>query len=99
MRKSLRQMEEWTQLKRVLWLHGQFRRCLEPIGVTPLQAGVLLPLHRHRGNKDDEDRCGMRRCSMTDTRVVQLRLSPRGNALVGKIKKGVGHVGALTQQD
>jgi hypothetical protein len=41
----------------------------------------------------------MRRCSMTDTRVVQLRLSPRGNALVGKIKKGVGHVGALTQQD
>ena len=120
MRKSLRQTEERTQLERVLWLHGQFRRCLEPIGVTPLQAGVLLPLHRHRGNKDDEDRCGsciqpptlteviddlvrkrwvMRRCSMTDTRVVQLRLSPRGNALVGKIKKGVGHVGALTQQD
>ena len=51
MRKSLRQMEEWTQLKRVLWLHGQFRRCLEPIGVTPLQAGVLLPLHRHRETK------------------------------------------------
>jgi len=41
----------------------------------------------------------MRRRPTTDTRVVQLRLSPRGNALVGKIKKGVGHVEALTQQD
>lgn len=31
----------------VLGLHGQFRRSLEPIGVTSLQAGVLLFLCRH----------------------------------------------------
>jgi len=40
-------MEEPTELERVLWLHGRFRRCLEPIGVTPLQAGVLLHVYRH----------------------------------------------------
>jgi DNA-binding MarR family transcriptional regulator len=28
-------------------LHGEFRRSLEPIRVTPLQAGVLLFLRRH----------------------------------------------------
>ena len=28
-------------------MHGDFRRRLEPIGVTPLQAGVMLYLHRH----------------------------------------------------
>ncbi len=112
--------EEPTQLERVLWLHGQFRRCLEPIGVTPLQAGVLLHLHRHRDTNmtktakavcirpptlteviDDlvRKRWVTRRRSTMDTRVVQLRLSPRGNALVVKIEHGVGHVGTLTQQD
>lgn len=49
MRTSLRhEMEEPTLLERVLWLHGQFRRSLGPIGVTPLQAGVLLYVRRHR---------------------------------------------------
>ena len=37
-----------TQLERVLWLQGQFRRELEPIGVTPLQAGVLLYVYVRR---------------------------------------------------
>jgi len=39
--------EELTLLELVLRLHGEFRRSLEPIRVTPLQAGVLLFLGRH----------------------------------------------------
>ena len=39
--------EELTFLELVLQLHGDFRRSLEPIRVTPLQAGVLLYLQRH----------------------------------------------------
>jgi len=39
--------EELTLLELVLQLHGEFRRSLEPIRVTPLQAGVLLSLRRH----------------------------------------------------
>ena len=35
-----------TRLELMLQLHGDFRRILEPIRVTPLQAGVLLFLHR-----------------------------------------------------
>ena len=35
-----------TFLEVVLRLRGDFRRRLEPIRVTPLQAGVLLYLHR-----------------------------------------------------
>jgi DNA-binding MarR family transcriptional regulator len=37
-----RDMKKLTQLEQVLWLNSQFRRGLEHIGVTPLQAGVLL---------------------------------------------------------
>ena len=39
--------EKLTLLELVLRLHGEFRRSLEPIRVTPLQAGVLLFLRRH----------------------------------------------------
>ncbi|TSA01073.1 MAG: MarR family transcriptional regulator [Nitrospiraceae bacterium] len=39
--------EELTLLELVLQLHGEFRRTLEPIRVTPLQAGVVLFLCRH----------------------------------------------------
>jgi len=39
--------EELTLLEVVLQVHGVFRKCLEPIRVTPLQAGVILFLHRH----------------------------------------------------
>jgi DNA-binding MarR family transcriptional regulator len=38
--------EAVTLLELVLQLEGEFRRSLEPIRVTPLQAGVLLFLHR-----------------------------------------------------
>ncbi len=39
--------EKLTLLELVLRLEGEFRRSLEPIRVTPLQAGVLLYLQRH----------------------------------------------------
>ena len=41
--------EDLTLLELVLPLHGEFRRSLEPIGVTPLQAGVLLYVRRQTG--------------------------------------------------
>jgi DNA-binding MarR family transcriptional regulator len=43
--------EDLTTLERVLQLHGQFRRSLEPLRVTPLQAGVLMFLRRHPAAK------------------------------------------------
>ncbi len=39
--------EALTLLELVLQLHCEFRRSLEPIRVTPLQAGMLLFLRRH----------------------------------------------------
>ena len=39
--------EALTLLELVLRLEGEFRRSLEPIRVTPLQAGVLLYLQRN----------------------------------------------------
>jgi DNA-binding MarR family transcriptional regulator len=43
--------DEPTLLELVLQLHGEYRRSLEPIRVTPLQAGVLLFLCRHADAK------------------------------------------------
>ena len=43
--------EELTLLELVLQLHCEFRRSLEPIRVTPLQAGVILFLRRHTDAK------------------------------------------------
>ena len=40
-----------TLLEVVLRVHGDFRRRLAPIGVTPLQAGVILYLLRHSDAK------------------------------------------------
>lgn len=39
--------EALTLLEVVLRVQGEFRRSLEPIRVTPLQAGVILFLRRH----------------------------------------------------
>ena len=39
--------EKLTLLELVLRVQGEFRRSLEPIRVTPLQAGVILYLQRH----------------------------------------------------
>ena len=43
--------EALTVLELVLRLEGEFRRSLEPIRVTPLQAGVILYLQRHMDAK------------------------------------------------
>lgn len=43
--------EEVTLLEFVLRLQGEFRRSLEPLQVTPLQAGVLLFLCRHEDGR------------------------------------------------
>ena len=40
-----------TLLELVLRVQGEFRRTLEPIRVTPLQAGMLLYLQRHTDAK------------------------------------------------
>ena len=91
--------KELTLLELVLQLHGEFRRTLEPIRVTPLQAGVLLFLRRHAEANMTKAATVLRvrlptlsevvkdlvrkgwvtkRRSVTDTRVVHLRLSRLG---------------------
>ena len=105
--------EKLTLLELVLQLHGEFRRSLEPIHVTPLQAGVLLFLRRHaEANVTDaaaairvrlatvsevvkdlvRKRWVIKRRSVTDTRVVHLRLSRRGLVITMKIENQVQRV-------
>jgi DNA-binding MarR family transcriptional regulator len=105
--------EELTLLELVLRVQGEFRRCLEPIRVTPLQAGVILYLQRHMDAKLTDaaaelcvrlptlsevvkdlvrKRWVTKRRSVTDTRVVHLRLSRRGEVISRKIKDHVRHV-------
>ena len=113
--------EELSLLEVVLQLHGEFRRSLEPIHVTPLQAGVLLYLQRHMDAKLTDAATVLRlrlptlsevvkdlvrkrwvtkRRSVTDTRVVHLRLSRRGDALALHIQQRVRQVEAtLTRED
>ena len=107
--------EDLTILELVLQLHGEFRRSLEPIRVTPLQAGVLLFLRRHAEARVTDTATALRlrlptlsevikdlvrkrwvtkRRSVTDTRVVHLRLSRRRNALALQIEQRVRQVSA-----
>ena len=105
--------EALTLLELVLQLHGEFRRSLEPIRVTPLQAGVLLFIRRHANARMTDaaaafrlrlptlsevvkalarKRWVTRRRSVTDTRVVHLRLSQRGQVITRKIENQVRRV-------
>ena len=105
--------EELTLLDLVLLLHGEFRRGLEPIRVTPLQAGVLLFLRRHTEAKVTDAAAALgvgpptlsevvtdlvrkrwvtKRRSATDTRVVHLLLSRRGQVITRKIENQVRRV-------
>ena len=52
--------DEPTLLEVVLRVHGDFRRRLAPLHVTPLQAGVMLYLHRHRDAKLTEAAAALR---------------------------------------
>jgi DNA-binding MarR family transcriptional regulator len=110
-----------TLLELVLQLDGDFRRSLQPIGVTPLQAGVILFLRRHAEARvtDAAAALGVRfptlsevvkdlvrkrwvtkRRSVTDTRVVHLSLSRRGEALARHIEQRVRQVEVtLTEGD
>ena len=111
--------EDLTILELVLQLHGEFRRSLEPIRVTPLQAGVLLFLRRHAEARVTDTATALRlrpptlsevvndlvrkrwvtkRRSVTDTRVVHLRLSRRGNALALQINQRVRSVNSPLAQ-
>jgi DNA-binding MarR family transcriptional regulator len=111
--------EDLTILELVLQLHGELRRSLEPIRVTPLQAGVLLFLRRHAEARVTDTATALRlrpptlsevvndlvrkrwvtkRRSVTDTRVVHLSLSRRGNALALQINQRVRQVNAPLAQ-
>ena len=111
--------KDLTILELVLQLHGDFRRRLEPIRVTPLQAGVILFLRRHADARVTDTATALRvrlptlsevlndlvrkrwvtrRRSVTDTRVVHLRLSRRGNALALQINQRVRQVNAPLAQ-
>ncbi len=43
--------EKSTLLESVIRLQGEFRRSLEPLHVTPLQAAMILFLHRHEDGR------------------------------------------------
>ena len=63
--------EDLTILELVLQLHGEFRRSLEPIRVTPLQAGVLLFLRRHTDARMADAATALRVTPPTLSEVVQ----------------------------
>jgi DNA-binding MarR family transcriptional regulator len=63
--------EELTLLELVLQLHGEFRRSLESIRVTPLQAGVLLFLRRHAEANITDAAAALRLRSPTLSDVVK----------------------------
>ena len=63
--------EKLTLLELVLQLHGEFRRRLEPIRVTPLQAGVLLFLRRHAEARLTEAAASLRVREPTLSEVVK----------------------------
>lgn len=60
-----------TLLESMLRLHGEFRSALDPLSLTPLQAGVLLYLHRRTGSGIFEAAQALGIKSPTLTPVVQ----------------------------
>jgi DNA-binding MarR family transcriptional regulator len=63
--------EKLTLLELVLRLHGEFRRSLEPIRMTPLQAGMLLFLNRHATARLTESAAALRVNLPTLSEVVK----------------------------
>jgi DNA-binding MarR family transcriptional regulator len=66
-----------TLLEVVLRLHGEFRRRLEPLRVTVLQAGVILYLTRHTNAKLTETAAALRIRPPTLTEVIRDLVSRR----------------------
>ena len=62
---------EPTLLELVLRMQGDFRRRLAPLRVTPLQAGVILYLHRHRDAKLNDTAAAVGVQPPTVTGVIQ----------------------------
>jgi DNA-binding MarR family transcriptional regulator len=60
-----------TTLELVLQLHGDFRKSLEPIRATPLQAGVMLYLRRCAGARQKDAATALRVKPPTLADVVQ----------------------------
>lgn len=60
-----------TLLEAMLHLHGEFRSALDSLSLTPLQAGVLLYLHRRPGSGVFEAAEALGVKSPTLTPVVQ----------------------------
>ena len=60
-----------TLLEVVLQLNGELRKTLEPIRVTPLQAGVLLVLSRHAATNLTDAAATLRVSSPTMSEVVK----------------------------
>jgi DNA-binding MarR family transcriptional regulator len=63
--------EELTLLELVLQLHGDFRRRLEPIRVTPLQTGAILFLRRHADARVKDAATALRLRQPTISEVVK----------------------------
>ena len=63
--------DKLTLLEVVLRLHGEFRRRLEPLRVTVLQAGVILYLTRHTDPKLTEAATALRISPPTMTEVIR----------------------------
>ena len=51
--------DEPTLLEVVLRVQGDFRQCLAPLRMTPLQAGVMLYLHRRKEANVTETAAGV----------------------------------------
>jgi DNA-binding MarR family transcriptional regulator len=104
-----------TLLESVLQLHGDLRKILEPLRVTPLQAGTLLFLSRHAETNLTDAAATLRvspptlsivvkalvrkrwvteRRSVTDSRVLHLRLSRQGHILARHIEQRMLHIEA-----
>ena len=66
-----------TLLELVLQLQGEFRRTLEPIRVTPLQAGVILFLRGHAQATVTEAAAALRVSLPTLSAVVKDLVSKR----------------------
>jgi DNA-binding MarR family transcriptional regulator len=62
---------EPTLLEVMLRVHGEFRGRLAPIQVTPLQAGVILYLHRHAQATMSEAAAALRVSLPTSSEVVK----------------------------
>ncbi len=120
MRRRTISYEISTLLEDVLRIQGDLRRALKPIGVTPLQAGVLCYLGQHPNTRMIDAAKAFRvepptltdvvqdlvrkkwvlnKRSIKDRRVVCLRLSRKGEALVRRIAPIVQAVEAILSED